>query len=231
MERVPGIRPANTAFNGLYQVPTFDEVLDLARHSRSCDGRPVGVYPETKHPTYFDGVGHSLEEPLLAELERNDLAGPGSPVFIQSFETANLKELDRRTSLPLVQLVDCSGAPYDLVAATDRRTYKDLVTRDGLQAIAEYADVVGLCKDVMIPRKTDGTLASPTSVISDAHSAGLDVHGWTFRLENMFLPADLRSSNDPHAPGDLATEIRVFIDAGMDGFFTDQPDVGAAVTG
>jgi glycerophosphoryl diester phosphodiesterase len=229
-ERVPGIRPANTAFNGLYQVPTFDEVLDLARHSRTCDGRPVGVYPETKHPRYFDGIGLSLEEPLLAELERNDMAHEGSPVFIQSFETGNLEELDRRTELPLVQLVDCSGAPYDLTAAGDRRTYKDLVKPEGLQAIARYAGVVGLCKDLIIPRNPDGTLASPTPVVSDAHAAGLDVHGWTFRLENMFLPTDLRSSDDPHAPGDLAAEIRVFLDAGMDGFFTDQPDVGAAVT-
>jgi glycerophosphoryl diester phosphodiesterase len=228
---VPGIRPANTAFNGLYQVPTFDEVLDLARHSRSCDGRPVGVYPETKHPTYFDGVGHSLEEPLLAELERNDLAAPGSPVYIQSFETGNLEQLNRLTDLPLVQLVDCSGAPYDLVAAGDPRTYKDLVTPEGLEAISAYADVVGLCKDVMIPRTALGRLAEPTSVIADAHSAGLEVHGWTFRLENMFLPAEFRSSADDNAPGDLPGEIRVFLKAGMDGFFTDQPDVGAEVTG
>jgi glycerophosphoryl diester phosphodiesterase len=189
------------------------------------------VYPETKHPTYFDGVGRSLEEPLLTELGRNDMAHDWSPVFIQSFETANLKELDRRTRLPLVQLVDCSGAPYDLVAGGDSRTYKELVTPDGLRAIAAYADVVGLCKDVMIPRNPDGTLGSPTPVIGDAHSAGLDVHGWTFRLENRFLPTDFRSSQDPNAPGDLAREIRVFLDAGMDGFFTDHPDVGADVTG
>ncbi len=231
VERLPAVRPNNTTFNGLYQVPTFDEVLDLARHSRTCDGRQVGVYPETKHPTYFDDVGLSLEEALLTELQRNGLADRKSPVIIQSFETTNLRELNRRTPLPIVQLVDCSGAPYDLKAAGDPRTYADLVTRTGLRAIARYADGVGLCKNVMIPRNADNSLGQPTPVIRDAHRAGLDVHGWTFRLENQFLPLDFRSSADPNAPGDLAGEIRVFLDAGMDGFFTDQPDIGAQVTG
>ena len=230
-ERLPEVRPANTAFDGLYQVPTFDEVLDLARHSRTCDGRRVGVYPETKHPTYFDAADLSLEEPLLAELRRNGLADSGSPVFIQSFETGNLEELDGRTGLPIVQLVDCSGAPYDLVAAGDPKTYEDLVTPAGLRAIARYADGVGLCKHVMIPRKADNTLDEPTPVIDDAHRAGLVVHGWTFRVENQFLPAEFRSSEEPDTPGNLAGEIEVFLEAGMDGFFTDNPAIGAEVTG
>jgi glycerophosphoryl diester phosphodiesterase len=231
VERLPKARPGNTAFDGLYQVPTFDEVLDLARHSRTCEGRPVGVYPETKHPTYFDSVGLSLEEPLLAELQRNEMADRSSPVIIQSFETGNLKELSRRTGVTIAQLVNCSGAPYDLVAAGDDRTYRGLVTRQGLREIAKYADSVGLCKDVMIPRNADGTLGQPTSVIKDAHRGGLEVHGWTFRAENQFLPVDFRSSTDPNARGDMAGELRVFLDAGMDGFFTDHPDLGAAVTG
>src|SRR5215213_7822724 len=131
VERLPVDRPANTAFNGLYQVPTFDEVLDFARHSRTCDGRKVGVYPETKHPTYFDSMGLSLEEPLLRELRGNGFGERGAPVFIQSFETGNLRQLDRRTDLRLVQLADCQGAPFDLKAAGDPRTYVDLVTRAG----------------------------------------------------------------------------------------------------
>jgi len=212
-------------------VPTFDEVLDLARHSRTCDGRRVGVYPETKHPTYFDAADLSLEEPLLAQLRRNGLADSGSPVFIQSFETGNLEELGGRTGLPIVQLVDCSGAPYDLVAAGDPRTYEDLVTPAGLRAIAHYADGVGLCKHVMIPRKADNTLDEPTPVIDDAHRAGLVVHGWTFRVENQFLPAEFRSSEEPNAPGNLAGEIEVFLGAGIDGFITDNPAIGAEVTG
>jgi len=230
-ERLPLVRPANTAFDGLYEIPTFEEVLDLARHSTTCDGKPVGVYPETKHPTYFDSVGLSLEEPLLAQLTAKGLNDRRAPVFIQSFETGNLRQLDRLTSVKLVQLVDCAGAPYDLVAAGDSRTYADLVTRQGLAGVARYADGVGLCKNLMIPRAADGTLATPTAVIRDAHRVGLEVHGWTFRRENQFLPAEFRSSADPNAVGDLAGEIRAFVGAGMDGLFSDNPDLAVAAVG
>ncbi|SDR99682.1 esterase-like activity of phytase family protein [Jiangella sp. DSM 45060] len=227
-ERIPATRPANTAFDGLYQVPTLDEVLDLARTSRTCDGQPVGVYPETKHPTYFDSIGLSLEEPLVAQLRANGLDHRNAAVILQSFETGNLKELDGMTDVPLAQLISSSGAPYDLVAAGDPRTYADLATADGLRAIARYADGVGLEKNVMIPRTASGTLGQPTPVIGDAHRAGLEVHGWTFRRENQFLPAEFRSSADPNAVGDVEGEIRVFLEAGMDGFFTDNPDLGSA---
>jgi glycerophosphoryl diester phosphodiesterase len=113
-ERIPEVRPANTAFDGLYQIPTFQEVVDLARNSRTCDGRPVGIAPETKHPSYFDSIGLSMEESVVAVLEAAGFTGADAPVRIQSFETTNLRELDGMTDLPLVQLVDCSGAPYDL---------------------------------------------------------------------------------------------------------------------
>ncbi|WP_028049032.1 esterase-like activity of phytase family protein [Cellulomonas sp. URHD0024] len=230
-ERLPQVRPANATFDKLYEIPTFDEVLDLARHSLTCDGKPVGVYPETKHPTYFDSVGLSLEEPLLAQLAANGLDGRRSPVFIQSFETGNLRQLHTLTHLPLVQLVDCSGAPYDLVASGDPRTYKDLVTKKGLEQISRYADGVGLCKDLMIPRNPDGTLAAPTTVIHDTHRVGLVVHGWTFRRENQFLPAEFRSNADPNAVGDLAGEVRVFQAAGIDGVFSDNPDIASGAVG
>ncbi|GAB4085182.1 hypothetical protein GCM10028784_18120 [Myceligenerans cantabricum] len=230
-ERLPRDRPGSTAFDGLYQVPTFDEVLDLARNSRTCDGAPVGVYPETKHPTYFDSVGLSLEEPLLAGLRRNGFAHAGAPVVVQSFEVGNLIELSGMSDVPLAQLVADSGAPYDLAAGGDDRTYADLVTPEGLADVAEYADGIGAAKAVLIPRDDEGRLAAPTPVIADAHAAGLDVHGWTFRAENQFLPTDLRSSDDPTEHGDLAAEIGAFLDAGMDGFFTDHPDLGAAAVG
>src|SRR6478735_1641816 len=215
-ERLPQVRPDNTRFDGRYLVPTFDEVLDLARHSRTCDGKPVGVYPETKHPTYFDQRGLSLEEPLLATLRANGLDRRGAPVFIQSFETSNLRELDNRTDLPLVQLVDCAGAPYDLKAAGDPTTYADLVTPRGLRRIASYADGLGACKDLLVPRRADGTLDRPTAVIRGAHRAGLIVHAYTFRRESQYVPAGL----------DVVAEIRTFLRAGLDGFFTDNPDLG-----
>lgn len=230
-ERLPQTRPANTAFDGLYLVPTLDEVIDLARHSVSCDGRTVGVYPETKHPTYFDAIGLSLEEPLAAALEANDVDRADAPVILQSFEVANLKDLDAMTNVSIAQLVSPSGRPYDFTAAGDPRTYKDLVTPAGLAEIATYADGVGLEKSVMIPRTPAGNLGTPTSVIADAHAAGLTVHGWTFRLENQFLPAEFRSSTDPNAPGDLPGEIRAFLEQGMDGLFSDQPGVAVATVG
>jgi len=226
-ERIPGTRPANTAFDGLYQVPTLDEVLDLARRSRTCDGDPVGVYPETKHPSYFDGIGLSLEEPLVETLAANGLDHRRAPVFIQSFEVGNLQELASMTPVSLVQLINCSGAPWDFVAAGDPRTYADMVTPAGLRDIARYADGIGACKDVMIPRTAGGNLGEPTAVIRDAHRRGLVVHGWTFRRENQFLPLEFRSSSDPNAVGDLEGEIDAFVDAGMDGFLTDNPDIGA----
>ncbi|WP_395244382.1 esterase-like activity of phytase family protein [Agromyces sp. MMS24-K17] len=228
-ERLPLTRPANTAFDGLYQVPTLDEVMDLARHSVSCDGRQVGVYPETKHPTYFDSIGLSLEEPLVAALQANDLDRETAPVIVQSFEVGNLRELDGLTAVQLAQLVSPSGRPYDFTAAGDPRTYADLVTPAGLAEIATYADGVGLEKSVMIPRTAAGTLGTPKPVIADAHAAGLTVHGWTFRLENQFLPAEFRSSTDPNAPGDLVGEIGVFVAAGMDGVFSDQPEVAVTI--
>jgi glycerophosphoryl diester phosphodiesterase len=226
VERLPQIRPQNTAFNGLYQIPTLSEVFDLARHSRTCTGKPVGVAPETKHPTYFSRLGLPLEERLVAELDRAGLNRRTDRVVIQSFEVGNLRQLNKITDVRLVQLINCSGAPYDLVAAGDPRTYADLVTRPGLREVAGYADEVGLGKDVMIPRDANGFLREPTPVIDHAHDAGLKVVGWTFRRENSFLPADYRVGTDPAGIGNLAGEINRFLDTGMDSFFTDNPDIG-----
>ena len=225
-ERLPKVRPDNTAYDGLYPIPTIDEVFDLAQHSRSCSGKPVGVAPETKHPTYFRSIGLPTEPGLLTALKAHGWTKKSSPVVVQSFETGNLKALAKQTKVPLVQLVDCSGAPYDLKAAGSTTTYADLVTRKGLEGIKRYADQVALCKDVMIPRDADGRLLAPTPVIRDAHRAGLTITGWTFRRENQFLPLQYRSNDDPNAVGDLSSEIETFLDAGMDNFFTDNPDIG-----
>ncbi len=224
-ERLPAVRPANTAFDGLYPIPTLDEVVDLARRSRSCSGHPVGVAPETKHPTYFASIGLTLDNRLLKVLDGNGYGDAEDPVIIQSFETGNLRRLSKKTDVFLSQLIDCAGAPYDLRAIGDPRTYADLVTPAGLKQIGRYADGVGLCKNVMIPRATDGRLLAPTPVIGDAHRVGLSVTGWTFRQENQFLPLEYRIGDDPNAVGDLAGEITTFLDAGMDNFFTDNPDV------
>jgi glycerophosphoryl diester phosphodiesterase len=227
-ERLPAVRPDNTRYDGMFEVPTFDEVLALVRNESRRRGEVIGVYPETKHPTYFDGIGLSLEEPLVADLKQFHLNRPNALVFIQSFETANLRELDGVTKVQLVQLVDASGAPYDLVAAGDPRTYRDLVTPQGLAEIATYADGLGANKNVLIPRDGAGFLTAPTAVVDDAHRVGLLVHTWTMRDENQFLPADYRIGTDPNAKGNAIAEDHRFFDIGVDGIFTDHPDTGVA---
>lgn len=237
-ERIPAVRPDNTRFDGQFEIPTLDEVLSFVgamNEQRAASARrqglrapaPIGVYPETKHPTYFDSIGLSLEEPLVRTLHRHGYVSKRAPVFIQSFEVSNLKDLNRLTRLPLVQLVNGSGKPFDFVVSGDPRTYRDLVTAEGLNAVARYADGVGLTKDLIIPRNADGTLGTPTAVVDDAHAAGLIVHAWTFRAENAFLPAEDRFGTDPTVHGDLAAEVRKFLATGLDGLFTDHPNIGA----
>lgn len=228
IERLPDLRPQNTAYNGRYQVPTLEEVLKFAAKSRNCSGKRIGVIPEIKHSTFFRQQGFDLEPKLVRLLHKYGFDSRRDPAVIQSFEIDNLKRLNRMTRVRLVQLIDCAGGPYDQIAAGRQVSYADMVTPSGLRAISRYADQVGFCKDVMIPRKADGTLDAPTPVIRDAHRAGLTVVGWTFRRENSFLPAEFRNGTDPAGIGDLVGEIRTFLRAGMDQFFTDNPDLGVA---
>jgi len=225
-ERLPQVRPDNTRFDGRYEIPTFEEVLDLARRESKATGRTIGVYPETKHPTYFDSIGLSLEEPLVGALKRHHLDRPNAKVIVQSFETGNLRELDTRTPVFLAQLVDASGAPYDLVAAGDPRTYRDLITPAGLDEIATYADGVGVQKDLVLPRDpATGATGAPSALVPDAHAEGLRVHIWTLRAENQFMATNFRRGTDPNAAGDLYAEVQAFLDAGVDGMFSDNPDI------
>jgi glycerophosphoryl diester phosphodiesterase len=219
IERIPDIRQQNTIYNGRFQVPTLQEVIDLAL------SRGVGIYPETKHPTYFDSIGLSLEEPLVAALRANDLDDASDEVFVQSFETTNLRELNRLINVPLVQLIAGSGAPYDLVARGIPVTYDSMVTRRGVAVIATYADGIGPDKNRVIPRDAAGFLLEPTALVNNAHNVGLVVHPYTFRAENTFLPADFRSSDDPAEYGDLIGELHLFFSVGVDGVFTDNPDI------
>ncbi|WP_238146660.1 glycerophosphodiester phosphodiesterase [Ornithinimicrobium murale] len=227
-ERLPDLRPGTTAYDGQFTVPTLVEVLDLRARLSAELGRGIGVYPETKHPTYFRELGLALEQPLVAALESAGLNSSDAPVHLQSFELGSLVALrDLGARAPLVFLVECVGAPYDLVAAGDSRSFGDLLTPSGLAELARWVDAIGPHKDLVIGREADGSLGRPTSLVADAHAAGLRVHPWTFRRENTFLPTDLRSpGGDPTAAGDLVTEIRAHLAAGVDGFFTDHTDLG-----
>ncbi len=228
IERIPGNRPANARFNGQFEIPTLQEIIDLARAYEKILDRRIGLYPETKHPTYFDRLGLSLEEPLVKMLRRNGYEGRNSQVFIQSFEINNLRKLKTMTRIPLIQLLWIEGKPYDVEAGGGSLTYEQMATPAGLAQIASYAKGVGPEKSFIIPLDAAGNLdpSRATSFVRDAHAVGLQVHPYTFRSENAFLPTNFRSSADPNALGDGVGEIKVFLGTGIDGFFTDQTDRG-----
>jgi glycerophosphoryl diester phosphodiesterase len=222
VERLPAVRQHNTLYNGLFTVPTFQEVLDLRERLSHELRRPIGVYPETKHPSYFRGIGLGLEEPLVRALRRNHLDQPDAPVFVQSFEAANLHDLRRRHRLtaPLVFLTSTVGGPFG-----DPRPYADYLTPAGLAELRRFVTGIGPDKNQVIPRAADGTLGAPSSLVAAAHHAGLVVHPYTFRAENQFLPAELRTGTDPTAYGRAIDEQTTFLATGIDGLFTDQADI------
>ncbi|RJF80729.1 glycerophosphodiester phosphodiesterase [Oleomonas cavernae] len=204
--------------DGKFLVPTFDEVIALAKARSAATGRTIGIYPELKHGSYFDQVGLSLEEKLVAALKAAGWTGKDAPVFVQSFEVANLKELNGVIDVRLVQLIDdAKKAPADFVAAGDKRTYADLLTAAGLKEIATYADGVGPYKRNIVAENPDKTLQPANTVITDAHAAGLVVHPWTFRNEDgRYLSPDYK--------GDPIAEYHQFFALGVDGVFSDFPD-------
>ncbi|MFN6462117.1 MAG: glycerophosphodiester phosphodiesterase [Nostoc sp. DedVER02] len=220
-ERIPKLRSQNTPYDGLLEIPTLQEIIDLVKLKSAEINRAIGIYPETKYPTYFKSIGLALEEPLLATLTANGYQGANASVFIQSFEVSNLQDLSTKTDLPLVQLVNNSGKPYDFVISGDERTYADLVTASGLEEIAKYARAVGIHKNLLVPRDSSGKLQSPTSLVIDTHAAGLLVHVWTFRNEDYFLPLDFQ--------GNPQGEYELFFSLGIDGVFSDYPDTACAV--
>jgi glycerophosphoryl diester phosphodiesterase len=228
-ERLPQLR--GTRFDGQFLVPTFEEVLALVAETNARPQRrerPLGVYPETKHPTYFALRGLALEGPLLEALRRHGLDRADAPVFVQSFEVGNLRELARKTRVPLVQLIEADGRPWDFTLGRAGILFADMLRPEGLRAIAEYARAIGVQKDLVLPRGREGRLAAHTGLVGDAHAAGLLVHVWTLRAENAFLPTELRKGTDPAGIGDMDREAALFLQAGVDGYFTDHPRRGVA---
>jgi glycerophosphoryl diester phosphodiesterase len=236
--------------NGKYEIPTFQEIIDLAKSESARLGRTIGIYPETKHPIFHAAIGLPLEDRLLDALKAAGWTDKSSPVIIQSFETGNLKYLRGKTQVRLSQLVDADDVdkdggivlaapfdkPYDFVVTGDKRTFKDLVTAEGLKEVATYADIIAPWKPYLMAGKQvvgadgklqdlnkdgaiderDRVLLPPTDVVKNAHAAGLLVHSWTFRSE----PKRLASSFN----GDPAAEYKAFLALGIDGLFSDFPD-------
>lgn len=212
-ERLPDLRPANKRFNDLYLIPTFEEILKLVRAKEAETGRRIGLYPETKHPSYFAGIGLPHQAALLDLLSRYGYQTEADPVFIQSFEVANLKALRAATRLRLIQLVDGEGGPADLPGTR----YADMLTVQGLTDIATYADGLGPSAALLIDAQ------GPTALVGRAHDAGLQVHVWTLRMENGFLPAQYQRPDDPQGRGDFAGYVRAVANTGVDGIFSDFP--------
>ncbi|MET8741577.1 glycerophosphodiester phosphodiesterase [Streptomyces sp. NPDC004728] len=224
-ERIPGTRQKNTLYDGRWEIPTFEEVLRWADREGRRRGKPVWLYVETKHPTYFRGLGLGLEEPLAKLLRRYDRHRQQSPLILQSFEPSSIQRLARLVATPRVVLL--SGAaerPWDFVTSGDPRTVADLVKPEGLKWLASFAQGIGPTLDLVIPKDASGRLTAPTTLVKDAHAQGLVLHPYTMRNENSFLPADFRRGTDPTAYGDAFGAFRTYFATGIDGIFSDNPD-------
>jgi len=222
IERIPAIRPNNARFNGQFDVPTLEEAITLIQKLQEALTTEIGLYIELKHSTYFDELGLSMESVLTQTLRDNGYHEFGHNVFLQSFEISSLRGLNDITDLKLVQLLGDSGQPYDEHVSGGALTYADMATAEGLREIANYADGVGPEKHrYLIPRNERGELA-----LEDASDFVALVHAYTFRAENEFLPTPLRTSADPTALGVAADELAVFLQLGIDGFFTEHTDIG-----
>jgi glycerophosphoryl diester phosphodiesterase len=234
-ERLPQLRPHNMRFSVIMEIPTLDEIIALAKTESVRLGRRIGLYPETKHPTYHHSIGLPQEEKLVAQLTAGGYGTASDPVFIQSFEVGNLKFLRQRTRIRLIQLINSDGGPADRQRAPDvPASYAEMISPTGLKQVATYADGIGVAKSLVMPvSPQDRMLGQPTALVRDAHAAGLLVHAWTFRPETYFLPAQHASPVQEKQPwldlepqarrADGAGEVMVFLQAGVDGIFADHP--------
>ncbi|MFE0644186.1 glycerophosphodiester phosphodiesterase [Streptomyces sp. NPDC058877] len=224
-ERIPGIRQENTLYDGRWTVPSFEEVLRWAEDEGRRRGRPIWLHVETKHPSYFRSLGLGLEERLARLLRRYGRHRANSPTFLQSFEPSSIQRLAGLVDAPgVVLLSGPASRPWDFVEAGDPRTVADLVTPEGLRWIASYAKGIGPTLDLVIPKDSGGRLGAPTTLVRDAHAEGLILHPYTHRNENAFLPADFRRGTDPTEYGDAFGALKRYLETGIDGIFSDNPD-------
>ena len=236
-ERLPQVRQRNTIYNDIYQIPTFQEILDLVKRKEKELNRRIGIYPEVKHPSYFNSVSLPTDQKIIDTLHKNGYIESSAPIFIQCFEPGTLRKLRTKTKLKLVLLIDETGQPYDWTLDKDNRSYADMLTDQGLKSIAEFADGIGPNKNLIYPRNNDSSISATSDLVARAHKFGLQVHPWTFRNENQFLPKQLRKGDEKTADksddksacseglyGDAIAEYKLFYDAGVDGVFSESPD-------
>ncbi|WP_217230017.1 glycerophosphodiester phosphodiesterase [Streptomyces anulatus] len=224
-ERIPGNRPHNTLYDGRWTIPTFEEVLRWAEKEGRKRSKPVWLYVETKHPTYFRELGLGLEEPLARLLRRYGRDRQNSALILQSFEPGSVQRLARLVDTPrIVLLSGPKTRPWDFVESGDPRTVADLVKPAGLAWMASFAQGIGPTLDLVIPKDASGRLTTPTTLVRDAHAKGLRLHPYTLRNENSFLPADFRRGTDPNAYGDVFGACAAYLATGIDGIFADHPD-------
>ena len=224
-ERLPKLRPESAKFDRQEAIPTYQEVLDLAKSESARLKRLIGTYPEMKHPSYFASIGLPMEARLADILKKNDLDSPTAPVFIQCFDVLPLKTIMPLCKAPRVQLVSPAGGPTDVTLV-----YRNMVSAEGLKTIATYANGVGPEYTMVIPT-VDGDLGPATAVVKDAHAAGLVVHPWTVRAENSFLPPKRRIGIEPSAHGDVDAVYKALYAAGIDGLFSDFPALAVKARG
>ena len=217
-ERLPQLRPGSAKFDGQDVIPTYQEVIDLAKAESRRVGRVIGPYPEMKHPTYFAGIGLPMEQRLADMLKANDLNSRTAPVFVQCFEVAPLKAYGLIGKARRVMLVSQGPAPVDVKSAA------------GIKAIAAFAEGLGPEWPLVIPN-TGGVLGQPTALVGEAHAAGLAVHPWTIRAENAFLPRSLQRGTSPADHGDATAVVKALYAAGVDGVFSDFPALAAKARG
>ena len=214
-ERLPSLRPGSARYDGLEPIPTYKEMLDLAKSESRRLGRTIGTYPEMKHPTYFASIGLPLEHRLADFLKAEGLNSRTAPVFVQCFEVGALKTFMALSKAPRVFLVSSSGGPADA-----KTTYREMLSGGGMKQIAAFADGLGPELPLVVP-VVDGGLGPATSLVNDAHAAGLKVHPWTVRAENAFLPAKLKRGTSPADHGDVDALYDALWKSGIDGLFSD----------
>ena len=243
-------------FDGLYKIPTLQEIIDLVKARRAATSREIGIYPETKHPTFHRQLGLGLEDRLISSINAAGWNSKTAPVFVQSFEPGSLKEMRAKgLNTRMVQLIDADDydlktgkltyaapydRPYDWTVSGDTRLFSAMVTPAGLAEIKTYADGIGPWKPYILPIKAtldaagnivdrngdgkrdynDASAQSATTLIDDAHKAGLLVHAYTFRNEQRRLTFEL--NKDP------AAEYLPYYRLGLDGLFSDFPDTAIA---